>query len=132
MPKNPGDSMPPHDQETDLQAGRRMMNIREILNNELAESDIRESRADMTWRELSLFALSFDAFEHWGSFEKCAEIAEQESPGTLTDLRTKLFMMQRFYRHSHFRGHRSYPNFVWIWSMPSGSGCEPANGTEGP
>jgi len=103
--------MPPRDQETNLQTAMRMMNIREIPNNELAESDIPESRADMTWRELSSFVLSFDAFEHWGSFEKCAEIAQQESPGTLTDLRTKLFMMQRFYRHSHFRVPSLVPKF---------------------
>lgn len=80
------------------------MEIREIPNSEITEADIPESRADLTWRELTPFALSFDAYEHWGSFEKCAEIAMHESLGSLTDLRTKLFMLQRAYRHSYFQG----------------------------
>ena len=45
---------------------------------------------------------------HWGSFEKCAEIANESSavyrdrgvlPLTLTELRTCLFFEQRRWRH---------------------------------
>jgi hypothetical protein len=81
-----------------------MMEIREITNSDLAESDIPESRAGLTWQELTPLALSFDAYKYWGSFEKCAEIASQGTSGSLTDLRTKLFMMQRAFRHSYHQG----------------------------
>ena len=39
------------------------------------------------------------AYEHWGSLEKCAEIANGRQHDTLTDLRTGLFFEQRRRRH---------------------------------
>jgi len=54
------------------------------------------------------FALSFDAYEHWESFDKCAEIANvavarwdyaKELPLGLIDLKTCVFFEQRRFRH---------------------------------
>ena len=81
-----------------------LKDIRQIPNSDLAESDIPESRADLTWPELTPLALSFDAYECWGSLEKCAEVAMRSSPRTLTELRTKLFLIQRGLRHSYYQG----------------------------
>lgn len=45
------------------------------------------------------FALTFDAYQHWGSFERCAEVANAGHNETLTDPRTCLFFEQRRWRH---------------------------------
>lgn len=60
------------------------------------------------WEEIMEFALRFDGYEYWGSFEKCAKIANEWSdrfardgslPDNLAELRTCLFFEQRRYRH---------------------------------
>ena len=79
---------------------------REIANIDLTERDIPSPKAE--WRQIGKFALTFNGYEHWGSFEKCGEIGNrwekvytegQTLPGSLTDLRTCLFFEQRRWRH---------------------------------
>lgn len=76
--------------------------VPEIPNAELTERDIPPPGAG--WGDLSIFALTFDGYKHWGGIEKMAAIAnpalqawhEQLAlPSTLTDLRTCLFFEQR-------------------------------------
>jgi len=51
--------------------------------------------------------MNFNGYERWGSFEKCAEIAEawltrykiRETPPTLTEYGTCLFFEARRWRH---------------------------------
>jgi hypothetical protein len=54
---------------------------------------------DASWAEMGEFALTFDGYKVWGSFEKCAEIANSRRHESLTDLRTCLFFEQRRWRH---------------------------------
>ncbi len=60
------------------------------------------------WREIGRFALSFNGYEWWGSFQGCAEVAERgleafratgRLPDSLAGLRTCLFFEQRRWRH---------------------------------
>lgn len=53
------------------------------------------------WSEIARFALTFDGYAHWGSFDRCAEIANapRKPPEMLTELRTRLFFEQRRWRH---------------------------------
>ena len=60
------------------------------------------------WPEIGKFAHSFNGYSHWGSFEKCGEIANNileeykasgELPANLTHLRTCLFFEARRWRH---------------------------------
>ena len=69
-------------------------------NLELQEKDLPDRSAPQDWPSIETFALTFNGYEHWGSFERCAEIARTENPETLTELRTKLFFIQRSWRHS--------------------------------
>jgi hypothetical protein len=78
----------------------------EIANADLTENDIPMSNAE--WHDIVEFALTFDGYSYWGSFEKCAEIANQAAeayarqqvlPDSLTELRTCLFFEQRRYHH---------------------------------
>ena len=71
--------------------------MNEISNEDLQPADIPAPDAD--WNAIGVFALRFNGYETWGSFEKCAEIAEARSHETLTDLRTCLFFEQRRWRH---------------------------------
>ncbi|MEM9937955.1 MAG: hypothetical protein AAF768_03835 [Pseudomonadota bacterium] len=48
-----------------------------------------------------LFAASFRGYEHFGSFEACAEDAKRQRRETLIDLRNELFFS---YRASNHRG----------------------------
>lgn len=81
----------------------------EIANAELTERDI--PAPDAEWHSIGRFALSFNGYEHWGSFQKCAEVgnraaelyrAERVLPKSLTELRTCLFFEQRRWRHFGF------------------------------
>jgi hypothetical protein len=54
---------------------------------------------DADWNAIQQFALTFDGYKHWGSFERCAEIANARAARTLTELRTCLFFEQRRWRH---------------------------------
>jgi hypothetical protein len=78
----------------------------EIPNEELVTEKLPLPSA--SWREIGWFALTFNGYEHWGSFEACGEIAEKcrQSflagkllPKDLTVLRTCLFFEQRRWRH---------------------------------
>ena len=52
-----------------------------------------------TWFEILAFALTFDGYEYWGSFERCEAFAEAKGHATLTGLRTCLFFEQRKWRN---------------------------------
>ncbi len=71
--------------------------VSEIANSDLRESDVPPLQAD--WGAIQKFALTFDGYRHWGSFERCAEIANRREHDTLTKLRTCLFFEQRRWRH---------------------------------
>ena len=73
------------------------MTIGKIPNNKLTLADIPDPDTD--WGYIGEFALSFDGYEYWGSFEKCAEIANSKKDDSLTDLRTCLFFEQRSWWH---------------------------------
>lgn len=77
-----------------------------IPNSQLIENDIPSSRA--SWKKIQPFALTFNGYEHWGSFEKCREVAKHgislyranhELSQSLTELRTCLFYEARRWRH---------------------------------
>ena len=64
--------------------------------------------AEDDWNEIGSFALTFDGYEFWGSFEACSEVSQRyldayikdgSLPTNLTDLRTCLFFEQRRWRH---------------------------------
>ena len=78
----------------------------EIANADLTPGDIPSPDAD--WHQVCRFALTFNGYDHWGSFGDCAEIGDrwaeayanrQALPDSLTDLRTCLFFEQRRWRH---------------------------------
>jgi hypothetical protein len=80
-----------------------------IANEELVQSDVPLPNAG--WYDIGRFALSFNGYDWWGSFEKCAEVANlaarayHESgalPESLTGLRTCLFFEQRRWHHFGF------------------------------
>lgn len=71
--------------------------MREIVNKDLTLSDIPSP--DAGCGEFDEFALTFDGYSVWGSFGKCAEIANARRHESLTDLRTCLFFEQRRWRH---------------------------------
>lgn len=80
--------------QLNLAFGGSEVTVREIVNKDLTLSDIPSS--DASWGE---FALTFDGYNVWGSFDKCAEIANARRHESLTDLRTCLFFEQRRWRH---------------------------------
>ena len=43
----------------------------EIANTDLSESDLPPTDSD--WMRIAEFALTFDGYSHWGSFNRCAE-----------------------------------------------------------
>lgn len=51
------------------------------------------------WPTIWAFALTFDGYKEHGSFEACAEIANEQRSDNLSDLRTCLFFKQRRWRH---------------------------------
>jgi hypothetical protein len=77
----------------------------EIPTRELAVEHLPATGAD--WGAVARFALSFDGYRRWGSFERCAEIGDRwadaymtggELPDTLDLCRTCLFFEQRRWR----------------------------------
>lgn len=73
------------------------LDSQEIANKDLMMGAIPGADAD--WGAVQKFALSFNAYNFWGSFEKCAEIANAQRHDSLTNLRTCLFFEQRRWRH---------------------------------
>jgi hypothetical protein len=51
------------------------------------------------------FAMTFNGFEHYGSFETCADAARRQDRDTLEALRNELFFSARASRH---RGDEQY------------------------
>ena len=76
---------------------REEATVREIANQEVTLTDVPGPNVD--WDTIAEFALTFDGYKAWGSFEKCAEIANAQRQETLTQVRTCLFFEQRRWRH---------------------------------
>lgn len=74
--------------------------VKPVPNQRLKASRIPDPDAE--WDEIGQFALTFNGYEHWGSFEACAEIARERRQSTLTELRTCLFFEQRSWRHAGY------------------------------
>ncbi len=77
-----------------------------IPNSQLIIGDLPSRRA--SWKTIIPFAQSFNGYEHWGSVEKCREVAKrgvalhkanQDLTQSLTDLRTCLFFEARRWKH---------------------------------
>jgi hypothetical protein len=77
-----------------------------IPNTLLIEKDIPPRRA--AWKNILLFAHTFNGYKHWGSVSKCREVArrgiilhksKQALVQSLTDLRTCLFYEARRWNH---------------------------------
>ena len=71
--------------------------MREIANRDLSLDDVPPFNAD--WDQIGEFALSFNGYIECGSFERCAEVANNRRNDTLTELRACLFFEQRRWRH---------------------------------
>ena len=80
--------------------------MNKIPNSQLIEKDIPSNKA--TWRKVLPFALTFNGYEHWGTFKKCREVAhqgvtlyksKQQLTLSLTDLRTCLFFEAMRWKH---------------------------------
>ncbi|GAA6120763.1 hypothetical protein [Acidovorax sp. FG27] len=55
--------------------------------------------ADACWSSIERFAITFDGYKYWGSAEACAEVANAQRQGTLTELRTCIFFEQRQWKN---------------------------------
>jgi hypothetical protein len=95
----------------------------EIANSNLIEKDIPPPNAEY-WGVIDHFALSFDGYEYWDPFEKCAEIGNNSLEtwrdkkylsGSLTELRTCLFYEQRRWRH--FDEHPDSETMTYIHAL---------------
>jgi hypothetical protein len=51
------------------------------------------------WEAIWRFADTFNGYKYWGSFKRCAEIANDHRDSTLTELRTCLFFEARRFQH---------------------------------
>ena len=71
--------------------------MNEIPNEQLTLELVPSEAA--SWLEILAFALTFDGYEYWGSFERCVAFAEAKGHATLTGLRTCLFFEQRKWRN---------------------------------
>lgn len=88
------------------------MRSREIPNRALTREDLPapDAPADAVLE----FALTFNGYEHHGSFERCAETANAHKHETLTDLRTCLFFEQR---RSHHFGWLTEAHLAEMWAL---------------
>jgi hypothetical protein len=68
-----------------------------IPNEALRLDHLPAPEAD--WPEVWRLADTFNGFKHWGSFERCAEVANEQRGSTLTDVRTCLFFECRRWHH---------------------------------
>ena len=73
------------------------MPAKTIPTVQLKVSDVPADAADL--EDLLRFALPFDGYRHWGSFSRCAEIANARDHGSLDKLRTCLFFEARRWHH---------------------------------
>lgn len=74
-----------------------MLSPRFIPNAELRAEKIPDANA--SWSSIERFALTFDGYKYWGSSEACAEVANAQRRGTLTELRTCIFFEQRRWKN---------------------------------
>lgn len=81
-----------------------------IPNDRLRPEDLPAADAD--WGTLGRFALTFNAYDHWGSFDACAEVALEKRHSTLSELRTCLFYEQRRWRHSGFEPYDEHLEYI--------------------
>jgi hypothetical protein len=63
-----------------------------LENNALSLDHIPSE--DATWYEIGQFALTFNGYEAFGSFERCAEIANARKHDTLSEARACLSFEQ--------------------------------------
>ena len=93
--------------------------MNKIPNSQLIENDIPSSRA--SWKKIVPFALTFNGYEHWGTFKKCREVAKhgvdlyrskQELSQSLTDLRTCLFFEAQRWHHFEKQPSKSGMEYV--------------------
>ena len=68
-----------------------------IPNALLRLEDLPAPEAD--WPAIWRLADTFNGYKHWGSFEKCAAVANAQRHSTLTELRTCLFFECRRWQH---------------------------------
>lgn len=73
------------------------MTTKTISTANLRPKDLPSDDADV--REITQFAHTFDGYARWGSFERCAEIANARDHSTIDKLRTCLFFEARRWRH---------------------------------
>jgi len=80
--------------------------FKQISNEELKPEHLPTIEAE--WDDIALFALSFDAYKHFGSYEDCTRVAndylkmfgiDRSLPLTLTEARACLFFEQRRWHH---------------------------------
>jgi hypothetical protein len=79
--------------------------LAERIFMEISNADLRLENiphADAEWNAIAEFSLTFNGYEYWGSFGKCAEVARQPVIETLTELRTSLFFIFRAIRHGGY------------------------------
>ena len=78
-----------------------------VSDDELTLELVPAPDADF-WMAIAEFALTFDGYDYWGSFDTCAGIANAASqrfaatgalPDSLLGVRTCLFFEQRRWRH---------------------------------
>ncbi len=73
------------------------MPVKTIPTSRLEASDLPPDNAEL--EDLLRFAYTFDGYQHWGSFDRCAEIANARDHGTLDKLRACLFFEARRWHH---------------------------------
>jgi hypothetical protein len=81
---------------------RRRQRVKETCLETIPNDALRLNRLplpDADWPEVWRLADTFNGYEHWGSFERCAEVANQRLESTLTELRTCLFFECRRWHH---------------------------------
>ena len=91
------------------------------------------------WREIGWFALTFNGYEHWGSFEACSEVAEKSRqrflagkglPKGLTVLQTCFFFEQRRWRHYGYEPDENGMQYFMPWLKASENKFKPTNSIE--
>lgn len=72
--------------------------MKPISNFDLTLADVPPADASMDI--ICHFAHTFEGYKHWGSFNACADVANAQRHGTLSELRTCLFFEFRRERHT--------------------------------
>jgi hypothetical protein len=82
-----------------LRPGRQLeaRHLESIPSENLQLEQLPPSDAD--WPQVWRLADTFNGYKHLGSFERCAEVANQQRNSTLTALRTCLFFECRRWHH---------------------------------